>query len=384
MHDSQYVDNLAERKETYSRFWRGENLGRPIVSIHAKRETPRSHEPAPAFPGDLESYWLDPEYVIPSRLAMLSKSEFLGDSIPHISVDLGPGSLAAYLGSPVVCDFVTVWYKENMSSLKDPLPLFDAENIWWKRHLELITRAAEVGAERGFYVAIPDFIEGVDTLASLRGSEPLVYDLMGDDSKPDAHRHLQNITDLYTQYYDLVHEKVTDQDGWNICTYLEPFGQGRTCKIQCDFAALMDPDLFAEFALPYIEQQAANYDYVTYHLDGPDAIYSAAQLASVEKIRAIQWIPGAGAAPEYDEQWESKVLDTLFDAGKVVQMVFPPDYLAPQSDQKVRLERIIAGLDRLVAKYGPEKFWFIFKYGFRESLVRELLLPAARKWGLPV
>jgi hypothetical protein len=47
------------------------------------------------------------------------------------------------------------------------------------------------------------------------------------------------------------------------------------------------------------------------------------------------------------------------------------------------LGKIITGLDRLVAKYGPEKFWFIFKYGFRESLVRELLLPAARRWGLP-
>jgi 5-methyltetrahydrofolate--homocysteine methyltransferase len=268
--------------------------------------------------------------------------------------------------------------------LKEDLPVFDAENNWWKKHYELISKAAEVGREQGFYVAIPDFIEGVDTLASLRGTEQLIFDLMDDETKPDAHKHLQNITDLYLKYYDLVHEQVTDADGFNMCTYLEPFGQGRTCKIQCDFAALMDPDLFSEFALPYIEQQAACFDHVTYHLDGPDAIYSAPQVASVEKIRAVQWIPGAGAAPEYAEKWESKVLDTLIDGGKVVQMVFMPNYLAPESQQKSDLQKIVVGLDRLVGKYGPDKFWFIFKFGFKESLVRELLLPAARKWGLSI
>ncbi|HJN52894.1 MAG: hypothetical protein QGI68_01295 [Pseudomonadales bacterium] len=383
MKESEYVDNLEERKDTYDRFWKGENLGRPIVSIQAKRDAPRTDESSPAFPSDLESRWLDPDYVIPSRLKMLSTSEFLGDSIPHVSLDLGPGSLAAYLGSPVVCDWITVWYRESLSSLRDPLPVFDEENIWWNKHLELLSKAAEVGFERGFYVAIPDLIEGVDTLASLRGSEPLVYDLVDHSSKQDAHKHLHNITQLYVQYYDRVHAEVTDGDGWNICTYLEPFGQGRTCKIQCDFAALMDPDLFAEFALPYIQQQAEGFDHVSYHLDGPDAIYSAPQVASVDKIKVVQWIPGAGAAPEYDEQWESKVLDILIDAGKVVQMIFMPNYLAPEDEQRADLQKIIAGLNRLVARYGPEKFWFIFKYGFRESLVRELLLPAAEKWGLP-
>jgi 5-methyltetrahydrofolate--homocysteine methyltransferase len=384
MNDSEFVSNLQERKETYTRFWNGENLGRPILSIHAKREQARPGSSPPPFPANLEAYWLDPDYVIPSRLDMLSKTEFLGDSIPHISVDLGPGSLAAYLGSPIVLDYLTVWYKENLTSLEDKLPIFDAENIYWQQHLELISRAAATGFEKGFYVAVPDFIEGLDTLASLRGTEALVFDLMDPDLRPQAHLHLKNITELYFRYYDLVHQQVTDSDGWNMCTYLEPFGQGRTCKIQCDFAALMDPDLFAEFALPYIEMQAAEFDHVSYHLDGPGAIYSAPMVASVENIKVIQWIPGAGAAPEYDVQWEAKVLDTLIDAGKTVEMVFMPDYLAPESKQRTDLTKIVAGLNRLIAKYGAEKFWFIFKFGFREALVREILFPAARNWGVPV
>jgi len=74
MKESEYVDNLEERKDTYDRFWKGENLGRPIVSIQAKRDAPRTDESSPAFPSDLESRWLDPDYVIPSRLKMLSTS----------------------------------------------------------------------------------------------------------------------------------------------------------------------------------------------------------------------------------------------------------------------------------------------------------------------
>ena len=232
-------------------------------------------------------------------------------------------------------------------------------------------------------MAIPDLIEGLDTLASLRGSEALVLDMMDRDNRSDLHGHLQNITSRYRHYYDRIHAAVSDEDGWSICTYLEPFGQGRTCKIQCDFAALLDPELFAEFAVPFIEDQAANYDYVTYHLDGPGAIYSAPLVAGIDKIRVIQWIPGAGSAPEYDERWESEVIDTLIGAGKVVQMIFSPRYPATQDEQKVYLEKIVSGLTRLVNRYGRDHFWFIFKYGFRESLVKQVLLPAAREWGLP-
>jgi|TARA_Y100000310_G_scaffold342267_1_gene444768 5-methyltetrahydrofolate--homocysteine methyltransferase len=380
---SAYVDNLAERKATYSRFWAGENLGRPLVSIYAMRDQPRPHSPSPAIPAQPESMWLDPDFVIPNRLAHLARTSFLGDSIPHVSVELGPGALAAYLGSRIRCDYTTVWYGEIMSSITDQLPGIDESNQWWQRHFAVISKAAEVASEQGFYVAIPDLIEGLDILASLRGNQALVLDMMDAANSRHVHNHLRDITAWYLHYYDRIHAAVSDEDGWSICTYLEPFGQGRSCKIQCDFAALLDPVLFAEFAVPFIEAQAANYDYVSYHLDGPGAIYSAPLVATIDKVRVIQWIPGAGSAPEYDEQWESPVIDPLIAAGKVVQLIFAPRYPATADQHQAQLERIVSGLTRLVNKYGPDNFWFVFKYGFSESLVDEVLLPAAREWGYP-
>jgi len=377
-----YIDNLDERKSTYSRFWAGEKLGRPIVSIHARRDQARPHNPSPGIPADPESMFLDPDFVIPNRLASLAKTSFLGDSIPHISVDLGPGSLAAYMGSRIQCDYLTVWFQEVMSSISDQLQDVDETNPYWQRHFALISQAAEVGAEQGFYVALPDLIEGLDTLASLRGSESLVLDLMDPDNRSVIHGHLRKIEASYLYYYDRIHEVVSDPDGCNISTYLETFGQGRTCKIQCDFAALLDPGLFTEFAVPFIENQAANYDYVSYHLDGPGAIYSTPLVAGVDKIRVIQWISGAGRAPEYDDKWESLVIEPLIDAGKVVQMIFGARYPASKDEQKAHLEEIANGLTRLVNRYGPDNFWFVFKYGFSESLVKQVLLPSAQEWGV--
>ena len=374
-----YIDNLDERKAAYERFWQRKSLGRPLISIYARRKKPLPYDPPPPVPGDPEKVWLDPNYVIPNCLARMANTLFLGDSIPHITVDLGPGSLAAYLGSRVTCGSQTVWFKKVMNSLTGDAPVFSKNNIWWKRHFDLIAQAAEIGKERGFYVAIPDLIEGLDTLASLRGHQELVMDLMLD---PDnAHRHLENITKFYFWYYDPIYETVADEDGWSICTYLEPFGRGRTGKIQCDFAALLNPKLFSDFAVPYIKEQITHFDYVSYHLDGPGAIYSAPILADIEKIRVVQWVPGAGQPPQYDEQWETQVLDTLINAGKVVQFLFYPPSNLPESGYRTQLKEISSGLTRLVKRYGPDNFWFIFKYGFPESVVEEVLLPAAREWG---
>lgn len=372
-----FIEDLEERKETYRRFWQGDNLGRPLLSIFATRNEPT---PLPPVPKDTESRWLDPGYVIPNGLTTFANTLYLGDSIPYLRVDLGPGSLAAYLGSDVTCQPNTVWFHKVLDDLQGDLPKFDENNIWWQRHFDLIRQATEIGREKGFYVAIPDLIEGVDTLASLRGSQELVFDLM--DHAQNVHRHLANITELYFCYYNLLYQTVADEDGWSICTYLEPFGPGRTGKMQCDFAALMDPKLFAEFAVPYLTKQAAQFDYVAYHLDGPGAIYSTQQVCSVENIRVVQWIPGAGQAPPYDEKWDDRVLDVLIKSGKVVQMIFTPPQDISESESQALLQEIVAGINRLLKKYRPECFWFIFKYGFPESSVQQVLVPAARDWGV--
>lgn len=63
---------------------------------------------------------------------------FLADSFPNISLDFGPGSLAAYLGSDIKFRPDTIWFTECVDAWEGyPELTFNPENHWYKEHLQL-------------------------------------------------------------------------------------------------------------------------------------------------------------------------------------------------------------------------------------------------------
>jgi hypothetical protein len=58
--------------------------------------------------------------------------------------------------------------------------------------------------------------------------------------------------------------------------------------------------MFEEFAVPGLLHELDSLDAVVYHLDGPDALRHLDRLARMPKIRAIQWVAGAGEAAGRD------------------------------------------------------------------------------------
>ena len=69
--------------------------------------------------------------------------------------------------------------------------------------------------------------------------------------------------------------------------------------IQCDFAAMISPQAFAEFVLPSLVEQCQRLDRTIYHLDGPGQINHLDYLLEIPELTGIQWTPGAGN-PEVD------------------------------------------------------------------------------------
>lgn len=53
-----------------------------------------------------------------------------------------------------------------------------------------------------------------------------------------------------------------------------------------------------------------------------------------------------------------------------------------RGDIEAQLKQIVTGLTRLINRTGPDKFWFIFKVGFSESSLQQVLLPVAGEWRL--
>ena len=70
--------------------------------------------------------------------------------------------------------------------------------------------------------------------------------------------------------------------------------EGRGCDVQCDFSAMLSPDMFIEFVLPHLAAQCAHLDHSIYHLDGPGQLPHLDLLLDIPELDGIQWIPGAG------------------------------------------------------------------------------------------
>ena len=103
-----------------------------------------------------------------------------------------------------------------------------------------------------FYIPIPDLMENIDVLASLRGAQNTVYDLI--DEPEEMEERIRQVTDVYFDYYDRFYDLVKDKDGSSSYTVFQIWGEGKTAKLQCDFSA--SPNQFREFIVDSLRQQA--------------------------------------------------------------------------------------------------------------------------------
>ena len=160
--------------------------------------------------------------------------------------------------------------------------------------------------------SFPDLIEGLDTLAAMRGTETLLIDLI--ERREWVHHALKQITSRYFDYYDILYDLIKDERGGS---HFWAWAPGRMCKLQCDFSAMISPGMFGEFMVPVLEEMTKRLDYCMYHWDGPGAIPHHDHLLSIPELTMIQWTPGAGVEPVMDKRWWPLYHRTI-DAGKKV------------------------------------------------------------------
>jgi hypothetical protein len=316
-----YLDHWPETQERFLRWWRREATDRPLIRITAPREKPLDPAPAPPELPPPQKY-LDAEYRIRRWRHYFNNTWFGGDAFPVCMADLGPGSLALYLGAKPGFDASTIWFEPTVSSLEtSPLPVFNPQNEWFQTHLDLLRRIHQAFGDTA-YTAIPDMVESTDIVSALRGPSDFLYDLM--DHPADCHRWLQRVTDLYQPHYEAFYDLLKDRDSGSAFTVFALWSPGKTAKIQCDFAAMISPEMFGEFYIPYAKQQIETLDYAMYHLDGPQCIGHVDQLIALEKLNCIQWIPGTGHPQQHEEQW-FPLYRKILDGGKGLQVSLKAD-----------------------------------------------------------
>jgi len=236
---------------------------------------------------------------------------YLGEAVPAVAPDLAPNCLALFLGCRGVEQPGTVWCEPFIDDPSEARFSHDPANFYWQFCLRLALEQLRLGEEK-LLPAFPDLIEGLDTLAAMRGTERLLVDLI---ERPEwVQACLRQITDLYFRHYDVLYDMFRDDGGGSVFWAWAP---GRMAKFQCDFSAMISPDMFGEFMAPVLTEMSERVSYCMYHWDGPSALAHHDHLLAIPRLQVLQWTPGAGAATAADPVWWPYFHKTV-DAGKRV------------------------------------------------------------------
>ena len=78
------------------------------------------------------------------------------------------------------------------------------------------------------YVDMPDLMENIDVLASLRGAQDILFDLL---DEPDMiGERIQEVTDVYYEYYDRFYDIIKDEERRKRLHCIPDLGTWKNCK----------------------------------------------------------------------------------------------------------------------------------------------------------
>ncbi|MFV0527889.1 MAG: trimethylamine corrinoid protein 2 [Lachnospiraceae bacterium] len=343
-----YKKNWKATQEKWEAYWQRQNTGRPLMCVWGQKEEARNLVLEEQLrPVNMYDKYQDAKRIVERFRYFCDTHEFLGESFPNLSLDFGPGSLASYLGCDIVFNEDTVWFTEFVEDwLKYPDLQFNQENEWFKKHVALFKEVKSLAGD-DFLIGIPDLMENIDVLASMRGAQNTLYDMI--DEPEEISRRIGQINNLYQKYYDTFYEIVKDEQGASCYTVFQIWGKGKTVKLQCDFSAMMSPANVREFIQDSLRQQARGMDNILYHLDGPDAIKHVDALMEIEEIDALQWSSGDYGPDGTFEEWYP-IYDKAIAAGKGLWVkVYSGEF-----------EEWLERLDKLIARYGTKALFLFF------------------------
>jgi len=316
--DCAWKENWEETKQHFVQWWNHEGLVFNVGTFPADPPHDVVEEPGPA--PSVEAWHADWEARARRSHHELSRQTFPADALAMAGSDIGPGSLALFLGGEPGFSPETTWFKPSMPEENPehrPPLRFDPESTWWKVTEGTLKASAELG--RGKYlVGCPDLIENIDILAALREPQNMMLDMA---LRPDwVLQKMEEINQAFFEAYDRVYDIIRLEDGSSSFGAFGLWGPGKVVKVQCDASAMFSPDMFETFVLPALTRQCEWLDHSMFHLDGHQCICHLDLLLSIDALDAIEWtpdpqVPGGGSPEWYD------LYRRILDAGKSVQAV---------------------------------------------------------------
>jgi hypothetical protein len=321
-----WKENLEESKKHYLDWWNGKGIVLSMWEHLPKEGAPHEVVPAPDPPRDLNQFWFDPVWRAGNLHYQLSRSSLKADILPVANTHLGPGSLAAILGARLEGGEDTIWIRQKEGKVLNPEP--DENNYWLQLHIDLL-KACKARSESRYYVGCPDLVEGLDVLASIRGTQEVLMDLL---LQPEILEiELQQVNNAYFKVFDRIYEIIREGDEMAFC-YFSIWGPGKVSKLQSDISLMIAEEDFRRFVQPYIREQCQKIDYTLYHLDGVDALRHLDAILEIETLNAVQWTPGVGELQGGNPCWYDLYKRILASGKSVMPCWVTLDELLPLLD----------------------------------------------------
>lgn len=316
-------DRWKQVSTNYRRWWQGE-LERPLIPIVLSNRDPGRPEPATPLLTQATCHDLSiPADKLIDRIDYeLSTCSYLGDAFPFFNMDcFGPGVLSAILGATLDNSAGSVWFHPSRRlPIQDLHVHFDPDNVWFRR-IAAIYEAALRRWQGQVLMGMPDLGGTLDILSVFRPGEELLLDLC--ESPEDVKRLTWEIHEAwhacYNAFNGILQPVNPGYSDWGMIYSDEP------CYVlQSDFSYMIGPDMFDEFVKPELAASVRRLGNTMYHLDGKGQLPHLDLLLSIQELKAVQWVPGAGS-PDCSH-WP-EVYRKIHAAGKRIQLLgnFMPD-----------------------------------------------------------
>jgi len=227
----------------------------------------------------------------------------------------GASALAGLCGARMENSTGSVWYfPEEKVEIEQLKISYNPESIWATR-IKDIYRAGQKKWGNMVLFSMPDLGGFQDVLATMLKSDELLCALI---EEPEEVIRLQQ--QVYKAFFDAYEdfEKVLKPFNRGYSDWGGLFSKTPSYILQNDFAYMISPDMFNEFAIQDIENATNKLGHSIYHLDGVGNLNHMDAILSLKNLDAVQWVYGAGQPTALS--W-IEVYDKIINAGKKAEII---------------------------------------------------------------
>lgn len=287
-----YKPDWEETKERFKKWWTGEYFGRCAIAITAPKDGVPAEDPPPR-PDTPIKRWTDLDYLSQLNDLNFRHTFYGGEAFPIWKGGYaGHTAIPAFLGCSTELDFNTGWWNPILhgEELEYRSLRLDKKGQWWSFAVSLLKRVA-VESKGKSIPSIGAFGGCGDTLAALRGSDRLLYDVADRPAQVRAAEEylMEMWFKVYNEFYAIIHDAAQGSTCW-----FPLWSPGKFYAVQNDFSYMISPQMFGEIFLPVIEKQTQFLDHCVYHVDGVGAFAHVPLLCKLPRLQALQILPGAG------------------------------------------------------------------------------------------